>query len=269
MSRTRILRGRASLLVLCAALPACLIDIDPSRADKQADAGAGDRSRAPDAGGTTRDGADAGADSASGDAAAAVPADLVGSWSFEEPTGGIAFDASQRGHDGTIPAGVTRAAGKRGAGLSFRGGAETFSVASLDGRQFPTRGTLVFWFKPTSPAQTSARLFDARVDGSRSNLFIEATSDVVVSAGLQAPADFALISVERSAASDGWSRIALVWSSSGGRLTVDTRSESLLATAAFVPSDQSFRMGAGFTGSIDEVRLYDRPFSPAEIAALP
>jgi hypothetical protein len=268
----RAMRARGSLLVLCAALPACLIDIDPSLADKKAAAAAdaGTRDPGPAAGGaTSATEGDAGAASSSGDASAAVPADLVGSWSFEEPTGQIALDASRRGHDGTIAPGVARAAGKQGAGLSFNGGAPMFSVASLDGTQFPARGTLVFWFKPATPVQTSARLFDARGTGSRSNLFIEATSDVAVSAGLQDPGQFDLISVNRSASSDGWSRVALVWSRSGGTLTVDRLSDSLLATGSFVPSGQSFRMGAGFTGSIDEVRLYDRPLGPAEIGALP
>jgi hypothetical protein len=272
LNGARSMRTRAWVFVLCAMLPACLIDIDPSLADKKTGGAtktdAGIETTAP--GGDTPNGAvpDGAAAPGIADAAAAVPADLVGSWSFEEQTGPAVLDGAHRGHDGTIDTGVVRAAGKSGRGLSFSGGAPLFAVTSLDGAGFPTRGTLVFWFKPTTPAQAQARLFDTQ-NTSGAHLFIEATSDVVVTAGLASPDDFDMISVNRTASADGWSRISLVWNPSGGQLTVDTRTNGFAATVSFVPSGQRFRMGAGFTGSIDEVRLYNRTLSAAEIAALP
>jgi hypothetical protein len=254
-------------------LPACLIDIDPSLADKDKKTGgatttdAGNAATTPP--GDTTSGADGGsAPGNAADAAAAVPADLVGSWSFEEMTGQTVIDGAHRGHDGTIDTGVVRTAGKSGQGLSFNGGAPLFAVTSLDGAGFPASGTLVFWFKPTTPAQAQARLFDAQ-NASGAHLFIEATSDVVVTAGFASAGDFDVISVNRTASTGGWSRIALVWNTSGGQLTVDTTTNGFAAAVSFVPTGQRFRMGAGFTGLIDEVRLYKRTLSSAEIAALP
>jgi hypothetical protein len=185
----------------------------------------------------------------------------VGEWGFDEARGTRVRDASGTGNTGRI-SGALRTRGRFGGGLSFDGRNDWVTVSddpSLD----LTRGmTLEAWVKPS---RRGTVLLKERGPRLSYGLYARPSGHVFTSAehALRGPA----LPLRR------WSHLAMTWDGSVVRVYRDGAQVASHALSGAAPgSDGPLRIGGNaiwpefFKGVIDEVRVYDRALSPAEVA---
>ena len=203
---------------------------------------------------------------------------LVGHWSMEEGRGGVIKDSSGGGNNAMVAGGATwRAPGAppsatSAACVSFNGATDV-SIAPTG---FPALGlpmTITFWIRPSSLGTgrrtALALLQDVQEpkagiqigqDGSRAGLWFfrsnttEAFTDALV-AGM-------------------WHHIGYTFDGTTHRLYLGTRPPVSATSPAPTGTPTAFRFaGYGsavqqFIGELDEIRVYNRALSAAEISAL-
>ena len=201
----------------------------------------------------------------------------IGCWHFDETEGGAAKDSSG-GHHGKVH-GARRVEGRLGAALEFDGLDDRVEIADTKGSPFDaTNVTLAAWVFPRAyPKSTPVwwggivgkayhsestygirlgcdKRLHFRVYGKDKNFDCRSTS---------------AISLRR------WTHVAATYDTQQVKLYVDGRLDAVFART-IVPfvNDQSVfigsvsRGGRRFCGTIDEVEIYDRPLSQAQIEAL-
>ena len=198
---------------------------------------------------------------------------LVGAWGFDEATGATAIDSSGSGNPGTI-SGATRTTGKYGGALSFDGINDWVTVADANSLDVTNKMTVEAWLLPTAlggawrtalikeqSGQLAYALYAATDTGSRPSANVFTTSDH----GLLGPAALPL---------NAWSHLAMTYDGTTLRLYVNgSQVSSAALTGNAVVSTGALRIGGNgvwgewFNGTIDDVRLYSRALTAAEIAA--
>jgi glucose/arabinose dehydrogenase len=196
---------------------------------------------------------------------------LVGAWGFDEASGTTANDASGGGNPGTI-AGPTRTSGGRyGGALSFDGVNDLVTVADASSLDLTTGMTLEAWVRPTvggdwktvilkeQPGHLAYALYSS-TDTGRPSGHVFAGGDRAVGGPAALP-------------NNAWSHLATTWDGLTSRLYVNgTQVASGALTGTAATSSLPLRIGGNtvwsewFGGLIDEVRVYNRALSPAEIA---
>lgn len=205
-----------------------------------------------------------------------APADgLVGAWGFEESTGTTAADASGKGNSGTINGPLHTAAGKYGSALIFDGINDWVTVADAAALHLSTGMTLEGWVNPTAGA----------AGGAWRALAVKETATGLAWAlypfgdgGF--PSGHARTSSEQWARGTGalplntWSHVAVTYDGATIRTYVNGVQVGTKAqTGALVSSTQPLRFGGDavwpewFQGTLDEIRVYDRALTAAEIGA--
>ena len=77
------------------------------------------------------------------------PKDVVGIWTFDEPSGAAIGDSSGNGHDGSVNGKVNRVAGKFGTALEFPGDASGSATVPHDDSQTLKTFSITIWVKTT------------------------------------------------------------------------------------------------------------------------
>ncbi|MGF1663458.1 MAG: LamG-like jellyroll fold domain-containing protein [Kineosporiaceae bacterium] len=202
------------------------------------------------------------------------PGGLVAGYAFDETSGTAVGDASGLGNAGTA-AGTTRAGGRFGGALAFDGAGSRVTVpdsASLDLR---TGMTVMAWVNPT--AVSDWRTVVLKEDPARSDL---AYGLYAASPSRGAGGWVVTGSTTRSAENDtrlaagAWTHVAMTYDGTILRYFQDGAQVASTAGAGAVPATtgplvvgSNSVWGEPFAGLIDEVEVYDRALSPAEIAA--
>ena len=205
------------------------------------------------------------------------PSNLVAHWAFDEGTGSTAGDSSGNGYDGTIH-GAAWAAGKSGNALDFNGINNYVAIgasASLDNMKAIS---FEAWIKPK--ADTHWHVLD-KGDGDK-RLYAEGnnlTLDGRVrydTGGTHAYSQ----SVNHTVLLGEWQHVAMTWNISDNTTRlyhngaeVSYRSQSVGTVHVQNDNDFPFTIGARgalgsgtfFNGTIDEVYLWNRTLTPAEI----
>jgi sugar lactone lactonase YvrE len=199
---------------------------------------------------------------------------LIAAYSFDEGSGTILHDAIGT-HDGTLkngPAWTT--AGKYNGGLHFDGVDDLVSIPASSDLNLSKNFTLEAWVKPDEANPWSAVITKESSAGSTYQLHAEGE--------LKAPRGSAAKTAEggnytvngpSALPVSAWSHLALTNDGTNLRLYVNG---TLVATGASGPmfvSDGPLHIGDnlrwisedGFKGTIDDVRLYNRTLSAAEI----
>jgi glucose/arabinose dehydrogenase/PKD repeat protein len=195
---------------------------------------------------------------------------LVGAWGFDESSGTTAADASGAGNLGTI-SGPARTTGRYGGALSFDGVNDWVTVADANSLDLTNRMTLEAWVRPTGlgdwrtvllkeqPGQLAYALYGS-TDNNRPSGHVFTTGDIA----LRGPSVLA---------ANTWSHLAMTWDGATTRLYVNgTQVASGALTGSAVTSSAPLRIGGNsvwgewFSGAIDEVRIYNRALTAAEIA---
>jgi Ca2+-binding RTX toxin-like protein len=214
---------------------------------------------------------------------------LVAAFGFEEVSGTVAVDSSPAPRNGTITGGPVRVAGKIGRALSFDGGDDQISVidGALGTKLDLTNGmTIEAWVNPSSMAGWESVVYKDR-GGAGTGLLSYALyahdggastppagyvrTNGIADRGIQGTARLPL---------NVWSHIAVTYTTAVGGSTLRFYVNGGLvrtltgANQNIVAGNQPLRIGASnaqdpefFNGLIDEVRIYNRALTGAEITA--
>lgn len=220
-------------------------------------------------------------------AAASAGGGLAGWWQFNEGGGAAASDASGNGNTLTLT-GATWTAGYSGTALAYNAGAGLASVTPSAALNNHTEFTWAAWVRPTGEMGRGIGPVIERGTGSdqrRTLSFGPAGSSApgtvhgMVRAGTNAFSEAQV----NSYALDAWAHWAMTYSDSGDRrihiyrngVEVAYRSQTPAAGALVPDAGSGLGIGAtpgslfyGFTGVIDDVRIYNRVLNGAELLSL-
>lgn len=192
---------------------------------------------------------------------------LVAAYSLNEGSGTAIGDGSGRGNAGTLVGPTWTAAGKYGAALSFDGVNDYASVPDADSLDLGRSMTLEAWVRPTASS------------GWRTVLLKETSGSLAYSlysaSGTNRPSvwvDGASSIGSAALALNTWSHLSATYDGARLRLYVNGVLRADRALTIGVPvSESPLKIGGNavwgeyFAGQIDEVRIYDRVLTAAEI----
>ncbi len=194
---------------------------------------------------------------------------LVAYWSFDEGAGKTATDATGNGHDGEFAGAPKWVAGKFGTALEFDGVDDHVKVEDDDGLDLTDEITLMAWFNP------SAALTSRRMMVKNNSIF------VIFDFGNANSVDF-LVKPDnlfaQSKTTDWkvgqWYHFAGTFDGKTLRVYINGQLEGEAANnkpiapsnlELWIGGDDNGRPTDWFPGKIDEVRLYDKALSGADI----
>jgi glucose/arabinose dehydrogenase/PKD repeat protein len=199
---------------------------------------------------------------------------LVAAYGFNEASGTAVTDASGTGNAGVIGGAARTPDGRAGGALSFDGANDWVTVADSASLDLTTGMTLEAWVYPTA------------LSGSWRTVLLKEQQTTGLAYALYAAEDVARPSVHAFTASEldtrspstlpvnAWSHLAGTYDGTTLRLYVNgTQVSSRAVTGAMRVTGQPLRIGGNavwnewFQGRIDEVRVYNRALSAADIQA--
>ena len=196
---------------------------------------------------------------------------LVAAYSFDEGTGNTAADSSLHANDGVVGNAVWTTAGRFGNGLSFNGSDALVTVPDSDSLDLTTGMTLEAWVQPSI---VSSGWRDVIFKGLNDIYYLEATSSGGGAPGVGGTFASGPLKGPTPLPTNAWSHLAGTYDGTTLRLYVDgvevanqSQSGLIETSSAALTIGGDFLYGQYFTGLIDEVRIYDRALSAAEIQA--
>jgi hypothetical protein len=198
---------------------------------------------------------------------------LVGAWGFEEGTGATADDSSTANNDGSISGAAWTDSGRFGKALAFDGVNDIVSIPDADSLDASDALTLEAWVKPSQHVDWHNVIMKEKTGGQLayamySSAWNERPSAHVNTNGEQNSQGTAQLPL------NNWSHLALTYDSTTLKLYVDGAVVSSKAIAGPIgASTLPLRIGGNtiwgeyFKGDIDEVRIYRRALTAAEIVA--
>ena len=203
-------------------------------------------------------------------------AGLVGGWSFNDGTGGTAADCSGRGNPGTLSGGAAWTTdGRYGGALTFDGVNDMVTVADASSLDLTSGMTLSAWVRPTTLGSWRQVLLKERPAGLTYALYATGKANNRPNATL------AIGNVDREVNGTAalpaatWTHLAATYDGSIARLFVNgTQVATRTQAGTLVTSTGALRIGGNaiwgewFAGTIDDVRVYDRALTVAEIGTV-
>ena len=205
-------------------------------------------------------------------ALAAGASGLVAAYGFEEGTGSTLADASGLGNVGTISAATWVTAGRFGKALSFNGTSSLVTVNDVPALDLTTAMTLEAWVRPSVSASWRSVLLKERAGGLAYGLYASNASSrpagfIRTTADIDATATTAI-------ALNAWTHLAASYDGATLRLYVNgSQTVSRATSGSVATSTNPLRLGGNtiwgeyFAGTIDEVRIYNRALTAAEVQA--
>ena len=197
----------------------------------------------------------------------------VGAWGFDEASGATTADASGRGNTGTIAGATRTTAGRIGSALTFDGVNDWVTVPDAASLDLTNRATLEAWIYPTAlnaiwrtallkeqPGQLVYALY-ANNDLNRPSGHLYSGADLFTNGTAALPLN-------------AWSHVAMTWDGSTQRLWLNGVQVGSRALTGTLPNSTGvLRFGGNniwsewFAGRLDEIRVYDRALTQAELQA--
>jgi hypothetical protein len=201
------------------------------------------------------------------------PSGAVAAYAFNEASGTTAADASGNGHPGSVSGATWIATGKFGRALSFDGVNDWVTVPNSPDLNVTTGLTIMAWIYPTvsngvrdvvikeGAGVDVYNLYHRNWRGRpEANIFVGGVNRTAEGTSLPA---------------NTWSHIASTYDGTTLRLFVNgAQAASTAASGALPVSSAPLRIGGNalwgefFKGRIDEIRVYNRALSQAEIQSL-
>jgi hypothetical protein len=196
---------------------------------------------------------------------------LVASYNFDAGTGTVLVDRSGGTNNGTITAGTWSTTGHTGAALSFNGTSTWVTIPDAPALDLTTGMTLEAWVRP-SALGTAWRnvIFKEQTGGMVYSLY--ANQDTTRPVG-QVNIGGEVNAVGTAAlALNAWTHLALTFDGQAVKLYVNgTLVQTTLIVGAIPASTGVLHLGGDavwgewYKGLMDDVRIYSRSLSPAEI----
>jgi hypothetical protein len=197
---------------------------------------------------------------------------LVAAYGFEETTGTSVTDASGTGNTGTITGATRSTSGRFGRALSFTANSQYVTIPDANSLDLTTAFTLETWVQPTNVSGWRTVLLKEQpgdlVYGLYSSTDNNRPSAVAFTGGvgreLKGPATLT---------NNAWAHLATTWDGATLRLYVNGTQVSTMALTGTMPvSTGPLTIGGNavwpewYRGLIDEVRVYRRALTAAEVA---
>jgi Concanavalin A-like lectin/glucanases superfamily/Bacterial Ig domain len=197
---------------------------------------------------------------------------LVAAYGFEETTGTSVTDASGTGNAGTITGATRSTTGRFGRALSFTANSQYVTIPDANSLDLTTAFTLEAWVQPTNVSGWRTVLLKEQpgdlVYGMYSSTDNNRPSAVAFTGGvgreLKGPATLT---------NNAWAHLATTWDGATLRLYVNGTQVSTMALTGTMPvSTGPLKIGGNavwpewYRGLIDEVRVYRRALTAAEVA---
>jgi type II secretory pathway pseudopilin PulG len=202
------------------------------------------------------------------------PYGLVGYWPFDEGSGPVAGDASGRGSTGSLMSSSLWQGGTEceiGACVQFSG-SNYVNIPSLYNANFPQSGTISFWIKSDNWGTAAWAIVD-NYDSARGHFFIRNNysypGQIQIrfqdSAGYRFGGEFPVSAAK-------WNLISVAWDTANMKGYIYMNGTLIVSGAigsGWTPAGQRMILGeGGFVGLMDDLRLYNRVLSAAEIQAV-
>jgi hypothetical protein len=198
---------------------------------------------------------------------------LVAAYSFKEGAGTTVADSSGNGNTGTISGATWTTQGKFGSALAFNGSSSMVVINGSPSLNVSTAMTLEAWIYPTVNQSGWRTILQREVDA----YFLNASN----SSGARRPAGggtfngvTSFVSGPTASPLNTWTHVALTYDGTQLRLYVNGVQVATRATSGTIQTNSSpLRIGGNvpygefFNGRIDEVRIYNRALSQAELQA--
>ena len=205
-------------------------------------------------------------------AASASATGLVAAYSFNEGTGASATDVSGNGHPGTIAGASWTNDGRYGGALSFDGTDDRVDLGSL-GTFYQSGFTLEAWVRKTSDTKKDVTVLGTWTGGGAGPMVwvdhLEGRYRLTAGQGLENYLDSGETPVAGT-----WQHLAATFDGTVARFYVDGAEVADRTVSGGFGGSNTWQVGAYdstptgfFDGVIDEIRIYSRALSEAEIVA--
>jgi len=183
-------------------------------------------------------------------------------YSFSEGTGTTTADLSGNGNTGTL-SGPTWGAGKVGGGVVVEGWPQAVNIAASETLALGSAFTFETWVYPTA---LSGNLWSQAKTTGEPAYFVMLSGGQPY-AGIVTDTDRYDLVMTSSLALNAWSHLAVTYDGAWLRIYVNGEERAnRTATGTVVVSPEPVHLGQNFAGTLDEVRLYQRTLSAAEVA---
>ena len=195
---------------------------------------------------------------------------LVAAYSFDENAGAVVSDASGNGNTGTISGATWTPSGKYGRALNFNGSNSLVVVKSSDSLNLSNTMTLSAWAYPTAAQSGWRTIVQKQVDA----YFLHAGSNSALrpAAGGTFNGKVAFTTSASAIPVNSWTHLAVTYDGASVRLFVNGLLVATKAQTGVIETNgNGVRIGGNvpygeyFKGLIDEVRVYNRALTAAEI----
>jgi hypothetical protein len=194
----------------------------------------------------------------------------VAAWGFNDGGGGTAADASGNGNAGTLVNGPTWTAGRNGGALLFDGVDDRVRVSDSPSLDLTTSATFEAWVYPTGPLTGWRTILQKEVDA----YFLHASSDTA-----NRPATGGTLNgvcctnvYGPALAVNTWTHLAATYDGVRMKLFINgVQATSKLASGPYQGNASPLWIGGNaiygehFKGKIDDIRVYNRALTAAEI----
>jgi PKD repeat protein len=204
-------------------------------------------------------------------ATSGAPAGLVAAYGFEESSGTLVADASGQKNHGTL-SGATRVTGKFGRALSFNGSNNWVTVKDSASLDASSGLTLEAWVYPKTSTSGRTVILKEKAGGAVYNLYSSEDANLPLSSVYVG--GYRVISSKSQLPLNQWSHLAATYNGQYLRLYVNgVEVANRPQTGPIQTSGGALRIGGNsiwgewFSGSIDEVRIYNRALTASEVQA--
>ena len=191
---------------------------------------------------------------------------MLAAYGFNEGTGSSTADESWHGNTATL-FGATWTAGKYGQGLAFNGSNQYVTGKDID---FPSGPfTLTGWFKTSVPGPGKIL---SKYLSSTNQIYVMVLANGRVIAGFYDGNDWQEVRTSQSYSDNNWHHFALVVTTTTVELFIDgvsrgtdTHDNSIPVNNVLWNIGRNANSSQYFTGSLDEIKLYNKALTPAEV----
>jgi hypothetical protein len=201
---------------------------------------------------------------------------LIAAYDFNDGSGASLADRTGLGHTGTVSGATWTTAGRFGGALSFDGVNDWVTINDANDLDLTTGMTLEAWVYPTASGSGSWRnvVIKERPQGEAYNLYANTTLNVPTVFIVRAAQTGTPMDASGTAAvpANTWTHLSATYDGTTLRLYVNGAQVGTRAVSgAMVTSTGVLRIGGNslwgefFAGRIDEVRIYNRALTAAQI----